>query len=118
MRNLDDVKNALKNSQFRASFKLNDEDKEYIKKIGLPKIESHAKDFLRKRVAIAHPPNDGKQTPYKGHPVFKAQHATGICCRGCLFKWYNIPKERELTKAEKESLLKMVMDWVRREFYS
>jgi hypothetical protein len=39
-------------------------------------------DFLSKRLAAASPPNDGKQTPFKGHPVFTVQHATATCAAG------------------------------------
>lgn len=41
-------------------------------------IEKHAIDFVEKRLAPAYIPNDGKQTPFKGHPVFIAQHATAV----------------------------------------
>ena len=56
--------------------------------------------FIRKRLAPAVIPNDGKQTPMRGHPVFIAQHATGCCCRGCFEKWHRIPAGRELTDEE------------------
>ncbi len=60
-------------------------------------IRSHARDFVRTRLAPAQIPNDGKQTPMRGHPVFLAQHATGCCCRGCLYKWHRIPQGVQLT---------------------
>lgn len=74
----------LHHSKFRNSFHLKQSDKDYIQKKGLDTIESHAKDFVEKRLAPAYIANDGKQTPLKGHPVFIAQHATGTCCRQCL----------------------------------
>ncbi|MEV6649888.1 DUF4186 family protein [Streptomyces sp. NPDC051219] len=43
----------------------------------------------------------GKQTPYGGHPVFVAQHATATCCRTCLQRWHQIPKGRELSRTER-----------------
>ena len=52
----------------------------------------------------------------KGHPVFIAQHATACCCRGCLFKWHKIPKERELTSKEKEFIKALIMSWIEREY--
>ena len=64
----------LGNSKFRSSFHLKEKDKEYIKQKGIDKIENHAYEFLRKRLAPAYIPNDGKQTPMRGHPVFIAQH--------------------------------------------
>ncbi|MBO6167284.1 MAG: DUF4186 family protein, partial [Kiritimatiellae bacterium] len=54
---------------------------------GLETIRSHCEDFIRTRLAPANPSNDGKQTPMRGHPVFKAQHACACCCRDCLAKW-------------------------------
>jgi Domain of unknown function (DUF4186) len=36
------------------------------------------------------PANDGKQSPFKGHPVFIAQYAMATCCRGCLAKRHGI----------------------------
>lgn len=109
---MDKIKQALKKSKFRSSFKLNSKDIEYINKIGMEKVESHAMDFIVKRLASANLINDGKQTPYKGHPVFKAQHATATCCRGCLNKWYKIPKNRQLNEKEINLIKDIIIDWI------
>jgi hypothetical protein len=61
-------------------------------------LRLHARDLIARRLAPAEPRNDGKQTPYRGHPVFVAQHATATCCRTCLERWHQIPKGRELTE--------------------
>lgn len=106
------TKIALKNSKFRSSFKLSSKDIEYINRIGLGKVENHAQDFIVKRLAPANPANDGKQTPFKGHPVFKAQHATATCCRGCLYKWYKIEKGKQLNKTEISFVKNIIMDWI------
>lgn len=66
----------LGNSKFRSSFHLKQKDIDYINEKGLDTIKQHAEDFIAKREAPAFIPNDGKQTPMKGHPVFIAQHAT------------------------------------------
>ena len=95
----------LAKSDFRSRFHLSMKDREYIMEKGLPTIRNHAEDFIAKRLAPAVIPNDGKQTPMRGHPVFLAQHATGCCCRGCFFKWHHIPAGRALTTEEQESLL-------------
>lgn len=73
--NIDDVLNRLSNSKFRSNFKLKENDKIYINDKGIDKIESHAHDFILKRLSPKIIINDGKQTPMKGHPVFIAQHA-------------------------------------------
>ena len=72
-------------------------------------------EIIFKREAPAFIPNDGKQTPTKGHPVFVAQHATATCCRGCLEKWHRIPKGRELTWEEQEYVVDVIMEWISRE---
>ena len=99
------ILDKLAKSKFRAKFKLRAKELDYIKDKGLDKIKSHAKDFIRDRVAPAEPVNDGKQTPMRGHPVFIAQHATACCCRGCIEKWHHFPKGRELTASEQEYLV-------------
>ena len=102
----------LNQSTFRAKFNLDSKDKEYIAKKGMETIRLHAHDFIEKRLAPAYIENDGKQTPMRGHPVFKAQHACACCCRGCLEKWHNIPKGRELTEEEKDYVLNLLMTWI------
>ncbi|HSP45730.1 MAG TPA: DUF4186 family protein, partial [Chthoniobacterales bacterium] len=69
-------------------------------------------DFIGKRLAPAHPQNEGKQTPWHGHPVFVAQHATATCCRGCLEKWHWIPKGREMTESEKNYAVRIIETWL------
>lgn len=51
-----------------------------LRKKGMETIRRHCEDFIRTRPAPANPPNDGKQTPMRGHLVFIAQHATATCC--------------------------------------
>ena len=115
MEKIDEILYSLSKSKFRSSFHLKEKDKEYIKQKGMDTIESHAYDFLRKRLAPAYIPNDGKQTPMRGHPVFIAEHATATCCRGCLFKWYRIPKGRTLTKDELDYIVSIIMAWIKKE---
>ena len=63
----------LAKSDFRSRFHLSKQDREYVMEKGLPTIRKHAEDFVAKRFAPAVIPNDGKQTPMRGHPVFLAQ---------------------------------------------
>ena len=105
----------LAKSDFRIRFHLSMKDWEYIMEKGLPTIRKHAEDFVAKRLAPAVIPNDGKQTPMRGHPVFLAQHATGCCCRGCFFKWHHIPAGRALTKEEQEYAVAVLMAWIEKQ---
>ena len=106
---------ALARSKFRSSFHLKEKDKEYIKEKGWETIERHAKDFITKRLAPAHPFNDGHQTPWKGHPVFIAQHATATCCRECLYKWHHIAKNKELNGEEIDYIVNLIKAYLERE---
>lgn len=108
----DEIFQRLQKSPFRAKFKLSAADKQYIADKGIDTIRSHCQDFVKKRLAPAVIPNDGKQTPMRGHPVFVAQHATACCCRGCISKWHKIPSGRELSEAEQEYLVDLVMSWI------
>lgn len=109
---LTDLFARLAKSDFRSRFHLTKKDKEYIAEKGLPTIRRHAEDLIAKRLAPAVIPNDGKQTPMRGHPVFLAQHATGCCCRGCFYKWHHIPVGRELTKEEQQYAVAVLMAWI------
>ena len=111
----DEILDRLLHSKFRNSFKLKEKDKKYIDEKGLDKIESHAYDFINSRLIPKEIPNDGKQTPMRGHPVFIAQHATGTCCRNCLYKWHHIEKNRELTNNEVDYIVGLILAYIRKE---
>ncbi|WP_245819367.1 DUF4186 domain-containing protein [Bifidobacterium tissieri] len=102
-------------SKFRAKFVLSDKDRAYARAKGKAVIDRHAHELLAKRVGPAHPLKDGKQAPWRGHPVFTAQHATATCCRGCIEKWHHIPQGRELTDEEIDRLSALVMAWIERD---
>lgn len=108
----DNILKSLSKSKFRSKFKLKDKEKNYIKTKGIETIKSHAKDFIKTRIAPAYIPNDGKQTPMKGHPVFIAQHATATCCRGCINKWHKFPQGVELTEQQQQYLVDLIMEWI------
>ena len=105
----------LSHSDFRSKFRLNGKDLSYTLEKGPETISRHAHEMLRKRVGDAFPLKEGKQTPWRGHPVFTAQHATATCCRGCMEKWHGISKGRELTDEEVDRLANLVMAWVARD---
>ncbi len=105
----------LGNSRFRSRFHLKQNNIDYIHEKGLGTIRKHAEDFITKREAPAYIPNDGKQTPMRGHPVFIAQHATVTCCRECIRKWHKIQPGRELSQVQQEYLVDVIMTWIERE---
>jgi hypothetical protein len=112
MRDLDDLFSALAKSTFRSRFRLGPKERAYLAEKTLPVVLEHGRKFLLERLAPAEPKNDGRQTPMRGHPIFIAQHATAVCCRGCLEKWHRIPRGRELTGEEIEYLLAVMSRWL------
>ena len=105
----------LKNSKFRSSFYLTLKDINYIEEKSMDVIKQHAFDFVSKRLAPKVILNDGKQTPMRGHPVFVAMHATATCCRGCLYKWHKIGKNKELNEREIDYSVSIIITWINKE---
>ncbi len=110
-----DLFERLSRSAFRSGFHLSEKDRIYVRTKGWNTLRHHAADFIAQRLAPAVIPNDGKQTPMRGHPVFRAQHATGCCCRGCFYKWHHIPPGRMLTAAEQEYAVNVLLAWIDQE---
>ena len=115
MQTIDQALEKLNRSSFRSRFKLSREDIEYIDKKGMDTIERHARDFIRDRLAPKNIPNDGKQTPMKGHPVFFFFFFCACCCRGCLNKWYRVPMNTQLTQVQQDKIVRLLMEWIRRQ---
>ncbi len=115
MQSIDEALKKLEHSKFRSSFHLTKKEREYLKEKGMDVMESHARDFVRTKLSAADPVNDGKQTPMKGHPVFKAMHATACCCRGCMNKWYKVPLHQELNEIQQEKIVHLLMAWIKRQ---
>lgn len=112
MRDLDDAFAALARSPFRRGFALGPKDRRYLEDKGAASVLAHARDFVAQRLAPAAPRHDGKQTPWRGHPVFVAQHATATCCRGCLAKWHRIEAGRALSADEQAHVVAAIGRWL------
>ena len=110
---IEEALDKLRASKFRGRFKLTAADFEYINRVGTGTIERHAADFVRERLSDAEPKNDGKQTPMRGHPVFKAMHATAMCCRGCMEKWWRVKKGVQLTALQQQKGVNLIMAWIK-----
>ncbi len=113
IRDLDQVFSGLARSSFRQRFHLGPREQTYLQDKGLPTVLAHARDFIDKRLAPAAPINDGKQTPFRGHPVFIAQHATATCCRSCLEKWHGIRRGQALNEEERAHVVAAIERWLR-----
>jgi hypothetical protein len=112
---LDRRLDALGRHPFRAKFHLRGRERALVQLRGMPEIRRHAADLFARRVAPAEPRKDGRQTPWGGHPVFVAQHATATCCRTCLERFHGLPKGRELDAAEQAYAVGVICRWIERE---
>jgi len=112
VRDLDDVFTALTRSPFRRRFSLGARERGYLAGKGRAAILDHAREFIAQRLAPRAPRNDGKQTPFRGHPVFVAQHATATCCRGCLAKWHGIAAGHSLSADEQAHAVAAIARWL------
>lgn len=115
MQTIDEALAKLQKSKFRSGFRLKEKERAYVREKGMETIRRHAEDFVRQRLAPAVISNDGKQTPMHGHPVFLAQHACACCCRGCLNKWYHVPKGVALNELQQEKIVNLLMAWIERQ---
>ena len=115
MRPLDDLFAALAGSAFRRRFHLGARERAYLDAHGVSTILVQAEELIARRLAPANPPNDGKQTPFRGHPVFVAQHATATCCRSCLAKWHGIPRGSALTDEQQAHVIAALGRWLQAE---
>ena len=109
---IDSTLRALAKQPFRAKFHLRGRDAATVELRGIDVVRQHARELLAKKLSPAAPHKDGKQTPYRGHPVFVAQHATATCCRTCLERWHRIPKGRELTSDEQAYVVDVICRWI------
>ena len=107
---------ALSRQRFRASFHLRGRDRATVELRGMEAIERAAGELIERRLAPAAPVNDGKQTPYRGHPVFVAQHATATCCRSCLARNHSIAPGAELTPEQQRYVVEVICRWIKRDF--
>jgi Domain of unknown function (DUF4186) len=112
---LDQRLDAIGRQPFRAKFALRGRERAAAAASDPARIRSHARDLIARRLAPAEPYKDGRQTPYRGHPVFVAQHATATCCRSCLERWHQIPKGRELSREERVYVVDVICRWIERE---
>ena len=109
---ISDLLARLARDRFRQRFSLRDRELAHLQTWGLEKVMRDARQLLARRVAPAEPANDGRQTPWRNHPVFVAQHATATCCRGCIEKWHSIPRGHALSPEEMDRLLSVIRAWL------
>ena len=113
---IDSRLDVLARQPFRAKFHLRGRERALVQLRGMETVRAHALDLIGTRLAPAEPYKDGRQTPWRGHPVFVAQHATATCCRSCLLRAHGIPKGRELGPDEQGYVVDVICRWIEREF--
>jgi hypothetical protein len=115
MTDAEKVLDRLRRDRFRARFRLHGAERAGAVERGMTTILEHAGEFIRERLAPAVPANDGRQTPWRGHPVFVAQHATATCCRSCLEREHHISRGRPLNQDEQGYIADLIQRWLARE---
>jgi hypothetical protein len=115
MDDIDRRLDTITRHRFRAKFHLRGPERAMVELRGAATIRAHARELIGNRLAPAQPHKDGRQTPYRGHPVFVAQHATATCCRTCLQRCHEIPKGRELTTEERTYVVEVICRWIARD---
>ena len=111
----EDAFKILAKSSFRSRFHLSPAERQYVVDKGIDTVRRHCEDFVRTRLAPANPPNDGRQTPMRGHPVFVAQHACACCCRKCLEKWWHVPRGTEIPAKRQKGIVDFLVAWIWRD---
>jgi hypothetical protein len=113
--NIDERSDAIGRHPFRARFHLRGRQRAIVQLRGMSAIRAHADELVARRVAPAQSHRDGRQTPYRGHPVFVARHATATCCRTCLERWHGIAKGHALGQHERAHAVDVICRWIERE---
>ena len=113
LRNAQSVVYSLGRSPFRRKFRLSATERSELRQQGVEPLLEQAHALVRDHLAPAQPIDDGKQTPFRGNPIFVAQHGTATCCRRCLEKWHQIPRGRELSIAEQDYIVSVIGCWLR-----
>ena len=91
---------------------LTERERNYAKRKGRVGMRIAAEKRIRSSVGAKDPFKDGAQTPWVGHILYYAQHATASCCRRCIGEWHGIPMGRSLTIDEIEYLIDLVCYYV------
>lgn len=112
MISIDEAFRRLAASSFRRRFVLQGRELAYLQTWGIAHVLKQAEQFIRDRVAPAEPRNDGRQTPWRNHPGFVAQHATATCCRGCLARTHEIARGVALTPEEIGYVMDVIARWL------
>ncbi len=102
----------LGRSEFRSTFRLLGNEAATLSDSDAAAVRRQARSIVERRLAIGCPANDGRQTPYRGHPVFVAQHATATCCRSCMAKWHGVAKNRAMNAEEVDFAVGVICAWL------
>ena len=103
---------SMGRSPFRRKFRLSAAERSALREHGVGSMLVQAQALVREHLAPAEPLDDGRQTPFRGNPIFVAQHGTATCCRRCLEKWHQIPRGRVLSSAEQDYIVSVIGCWL------
>jgi len=95
--------------------RLNDQDIELISEIGIKEVKKQARDIVVEK--LQEPWEDEREkVPNAGNPVYKAMHACRCSSRKKLSMAHRIPKEKELSEKDIDSVVNLLTRWIAREY--
>lgn len=121
-RNLDDVENtfkALKYEFIRHHYWHKEFDEKainYALRKGKIELRNAVEKRIRSSVMAPADAFDGRRTKWEGNPIHYGQHATATCCRKCIEKWHNIPRDQELTENQVKYFTHLVIMFLEERF--
>ena len=91
---IQEILSSLGKYKFKSSFKLTKKDIEYMNRLGITKIESRARDFIIKRIALNNIKMMANKFFLKSIMYLKLNTRLQFIVGGYHRKWYNMPKGR------------------------
>lgn len=91
MHSYEEIAPRLAQSKFRSRFRLGRRELVCIAEKGFPVIEAQCREIIRRRLGPAVIPNDGRQTPWRGHRASSpstppAAAAAAACANGTAYR--------------------------------
>ena len=47
---------------------------------------------------------------------YAVMHGSAMCCRGCMEKWWKVPRGRSLSAAQQRKAVDFLMAWIARQY--
>lgn len=92
--------------------RLEDHDIQLIREKGIKEMKEQAENIVKNKVIE----EDTGKIPRAGNPVYKAIHACRAGSRKELYLAHSIPREKELSQKQIDSIVNLLARWIAREY--